>query len=165
MSVADHRKTPAADVRCSVLTISDTRTPDTDTSGRAIVELLEAAGHHVAVHGIVRDEPADVREWVTGQIDRVDAIVTTGGTGITSRDATCEAIEDLMEKRLAGFGELFRSLSYQEIGSAAMLTRAAAGIARRTAIFMLPGSEHAVRLGMTRLIVPELGHLVRELRR
>jgi molybdenum cofactor biosynthesis protein B len=165
MSVADHRKTPAADVRCSVLTISDTRTPDTDTSGGAIVELLEAAGHRVAVHGIVRDEPADVREWVTGQIDRVDAIVTTGGTGITSRDATCEAIEDLMEKRLAGFGELFRSLSYQEIGSAAMLTRAAAGIARRTAIFMLPGSEHAVRLGMTRLIVPELGHLVRELRR
>ncbi len=102
---------------------------------------------------------------MTGQIDRVDAIVTTGGTGITSRDATCEAIEDLMEKRLTGFGELFRSLSYQEIGSAAMLTRAAAGIARRTAIFMLPGSEHAVRLGMTRLIVPELGHLVRELRR
>ncbi len=96
-------------MRCSVQTISDTRTPDTDTSGRAIVELSEATRHRVAVHGIVQDEPADVRDSVTGQINSVDAIVTTGGTSITSRDATCEAIEDLMEKRLAGFGELFRS--------------------------------------------------------
>jgi molybdopterin adenylyltransferase len=165
MSVVDHRKTPAADIRCAVLTISDTRTVDTDASGRAIVELLEAAGHRLAERAIVRDEPADVRAWVSARLGRVDAIVTTGGTGITSRDSTCEAIEDLMDKRLAGFGELFRSLSYQEIGSAAMLTRAVAGIARGTAIFVLPGSEHAVRLGMNKLIVPELGHLVRELRR
>jgi molybdenum cofactor biosynthesis protein B len=95
----------------------------------------------------------------------VDVIVTTGGTGITSRDSTYEALCGLFEKRLDGFGELFRALSYPEIGSAAMLTRAAAGVAKRTAIFMLPGSEHAVRLAMERLIVPELGHLVRELRR
>jgi molybdenum cofactor biosynthesis protein B len=165
MSVADHRKTPPAEIRCAVLTISDTRTADTDTSGRAIVELLEAAGHRIAERAIVRDEPADVHAWVSTQIGRVDAIITTGGTGITSRDSTCEAIESLIDKRLAGFGELFRSLSYQEIGSAAMLTRAVGGVVRGTAIFVLPGSEHAVRLGMNKLIVPELGHLVRELRR
>jgi molybdenum cofactor biosynthesis protein B len=165
MSVADHRKTAAADIRCAVLTISDTRTTDTDTSGRAIVEVLEAAGHRVAERAIVRDDPADVRAWVSAQLGRVDAVITTGGTGITSRDSTCEALETLIDKRLAGFGELFRSLSYQEIGSAAMLTRAVGGIARGTAIFVLPGSEPAVRLGMNKLILPELGHLVRELRR
>ncbi len=92
-------------------------------------------------------------------------IITTGGTGITSRDSTYEAIAELLEKRLDGFGELFRVLSYQEVGSAAMLTRACAGVARGTVIFMLPGSENAVRLGMTKLILPEIGHVVRELRR
>src|SRR6185312_8904557 len=101
MSVADHRRTPAADIRCAVLTISDTRTVETDASGRAIVELLEAAGHRLAERAIVRDEPADVRTWVSARLGHVDAIVTTGGTGITSRDSTCEAIEDLMDKRLA----------------------------------------------------------------
>jgi molybdenum cofactor biosynthesis protein B len=148
-----------------VLTISDTRTTETDTSGRAIVDLLEQAGHRIEKRAIVRDEPRDVRQRVEAQLGGVEVIVTTGGTGITSRDSTYEAIERLIEKRLDGSGELFRALSYQEIGSAAMLTRAAAGIARRTAIFMLPGSEHAVRLAMTKLIVPELGHIVRELRR
>jgi len=165
MSVAEHRKTPAAEIRCAVLTISDTRTTETDTSGRAIVELLEAAGHRVAERAIVRDEPGDVHAWVSAQLGRVDAIITTGGTGITSRDSTCEAIESLIDKRLAGFGELFRMLSFQEIGSAAMMSRATAGTVQGKVIFVLPGSEHAVRLGMSRLIVPELGHLVRELRR
>jgi molybdenum cofactor biosynthesis protein B len=165
VSVADHRKTAAAGVRCFVLTISDTRTEATDTSGRAIAELLDAAGHVVTERALLRDEPRDVRDAVAARLGTVDAIVTTGGTGITSRDSTYEAIDGLLEKRLDGFGELFRALSYQEIGSAAMLTRAAAGVARATAVFMLPGSEHAVRLGMARLIVPELGHIVRELRR
>jgi molybdenum cofactor biosynthesis protein B len=165
VSVLEHRKAAVTGVRCFVLTISDTRTDDTDSSGRAIVELLEAAGHRVEKRGIVRDEPRDVRQRVEAQLGAVDVIVTTGGTGITSRDSTYEAIDRLIEKRLEGFGELFRALSYQEIGSAAMLTRATAGVARRTAIFMLPGSEHAVRLAMTKLIVPELGHVVRELRR
>jgi molybdenum cofactor biosynthesis protein B len=165
MSVQDHRNTAVAGVRCSVLTISDTRTTDTDTSGRTIVELLEAAGHRVDKRAIVRDEPRDVRQRVEAQLGAVDVIVTTGGTGITSRDSTYEAIEKLIDKRLDGFGELFRALSYQEIGSAAMLSRATAGVARRTAIFMLPGSEPAVRLAMTKLIIPELGHIVRELRR
>jgi molybdenum cofactor biosynthesis protein B len=165
VSVAEHRKTAAVGVRCFVLTISDTRSDATDTSGRAIADLLGAAGHVVAERALLRDEPRQVRDAVAARLGTVDAIITTGGTGITSRDSTYEAIEGLLEKRLDGFGELFRTLSYQEIGSAAMLTRAAAGVANATAVFMLPGSEHAVRLAMTRLIVPELGHIVRELRR
>jgi molybdopterin adenylyltransferase len=165
VSVADHRKTAATGVHCFVLTISDTRTDATDTSGRAIAELLVAAGHIVTERGLLRDEPREVREAVAARLGTVDAIITTGGTGITSRDSTYEAIDALFEKRLDGFGELFRVISYEEIGSAAMLTRAAAGIARGTAVFMLPGSEHAVRLAITKLIAPELGHVVRELRR
>ena len=165
VSVAEHRKAAVTGVRCAVLTISDTRALETDVSGRAIVDLLEGAGHLVTKRQILHDDPKDVRDAVLAQLGGVDAIVTTGGTGITSRDSTFEAIAGLLEKRLDGFGELFRSLSYQEIGSAAMMTRATAGVARGTAVFILPGSEHAVRLGMTKLILPELGHVVRELRR
>ena len=165
MGVADHRKNAVTGVRCAVLTISDTRGMETDVSGRTIVELLEAAGHVVAKRQILRDEPTDVHDAVVAQVGGVDAIVTTGGTGITSRDSTYEAVVGLFEKRLDGFGELFRTLSYQEIGSAAMLSRACAGIARGTAIFLLPGAENAVRLAMTKLIIPELGHVVRELQR
>ena len=150
-------------MRCAVLTISDTRALETDVSGRAIVELLEEARHVVAKRQILRDDPKDVHDAVLGQIGGVDAVITTGGTGITSRDSTYEAIASLLEKRLDGFGELFRALSYQEIGSAAMLSRATAGIAYKTVVFVLPGSENAVRLAMTKLIVPELGHLVHEL--
>jgi molybdopterin adenylyltransferase len=150
-----------------VLTVSDTRTPETDSSGRAIRELLEAAGHTVSDHAIVRDDP----DQVTTIVERVlaepatQAIITTGGTGITSRDDTFEAIDALFEKRLPGFGELFRMLSFDEIGAAAMLTRATAGTAWRKPIFVLPGSENAVRLAMTRLIVPELGHVVEQVGR
>ncbi len=165
MGVAEHRKEAVKGVRCAVLTISDTRKPETDVSGRTIVELLEADGHVVAKRQILRDEPKDVHGAVLGQLGGVDAIITTGGTGITSRDSTYEAVVGLFEKRLDGFGEIFRMLSFNEIGSAAMLSRACAGIARGTAIFILPGSENAVRLAMTRLLLPELGHVVRELRR
>ncbi len=165
VSVSEHRKAAVAGVRCAVLTISDTRALETDLSGRAIVELLEGAGHAVAKRQILRDEPKDVYDAIVSQLGGVDAIVTTGGTGISSRDSTFETVAGLLEKRLDGFGELFRALSYQEVGSAAMLTRAIAGVARGTAIFILPGSENAVRLGMTKLILPELGHVVRELRR
>jgi molybdenum cofactor biosynthesis protein B len=165
VSVDEHRKAAASNVRCAVITVSDTRAHETDVSGRAIVELLEDAGHVVARRQILRDEPMDVRDAVLANVADVDAIITTGGTGITSRDSTYEAVASIFEKHLDGFGELFRMLSYEEIGSAAMMTRAAAGVARGTAIFLLPGSEHAVRLGMTKLILPELGHVVRELRR
>ena len=164
MGHLDHRADAPASVSVYILTVSDTRTSETDTSGRAIAEALEAAGHHVWARAIVRDEPTDVRAKVAAQLDNpgVQAIITTGGTGISSRDSSIEAIEGLLEKRLDGFGELFRMLSFQEIGSAAMLSRACAGLAKGKVIISLPGSENAVRLAMTKLVLPELGHLVRE---
>jgi molybdenum cofactor biosynthesis protein B len=167
MSVAEHRAQSPAAVACFVLTVSDTRTLGTDTSGQAIVELLEQAGHTVTGRDVVRDEPAAVAAIVKAEIARRQSrvIVTTGGTGIARRDSTYEALIDLFEKRLDGFGELFRMLSFQEIGPAAMLSRATAGVADGCALFLLPGSEHAVRLAMTRLILPELGHVARELTR
>jgi len=167
MSVADHRRHAPVSVACFVLTVSDSRTPETDTSGRAIAELLEAAGHRVTARELVRDEPADVTRLLRAQIAAGEArvLITTGGTGVTRRDSTYEAVTALLDKRLDGFGELFRMLSYQEIGAAAMLSRATAGVAGGCAIFMLPGSEHAVRLAMTKLILPELGHVVREIGR
>ena len=167
MSHLDHRATSPASVRCYILTISDTRTADTDTSGRAISELLAASGHEVAGRAIVKDDPDAIRHTLLTQLDHTAAqvIITTGGTGITSRDSTYEVVCNLLEKRLEGFGELFRMLSYEEIGPAAMMSRACAGTAHGKIIVSLPGSEHAVRLAMTKLIVPELGHLVRELSR
>ena len=148
-----------------MLTISDTRTAETDASGDAIAQALTSAGHDVAGRRIVRDDPATVREIVRAESRNVPAIVTTGGTGITARDSTYEAISALLDKRLDGFGELFRMLSYEQIGSAAMLSRACAGSIGTTAIFALPGSEQAVRLAMDKLILPEIGHVVRELHR
>jgi molybdenum cofactor biosynthesis protein B len=149
------------------LTVSDTRTPETDTSGRAIRELLTSVGHVVTGFEIVRDDPASVTSSVERELAdaRTRVIITTGGTGITSRDDTYEAVDRLLEKRLAGFGELFRMLSFQEIGTAAMMSRATAGTIGRKAIFVLPGSENAVRLAMTRLILPELGHIAQQLSR
>jgi len=159
-----HKTHGPASVDCFVLTVSDTRTAETDTSGRAIRELLAAAGHRVAGHAIVRDEPAQVRDQVLAccRETGTQVIITTGGTGITSRDGTYEAVDGLLEKRLHGFGELFRMLSFQEIGSAAMMSRATAGTVRGKVIFVLPGSENAVRLAMSRLIVPELAHVVQQ---
>lgn len=164
MSHAAHRAAAPASVRCYVLTVSDTRTEDTDAGGRAIRVLLAEHGHSIVGRTIVRDEPADVTRVVREQIASPDTqvIITTGGTGITSRDRTFEAVTTLLEKRLDGFGELFRMLSYQEIGSAAILSRACAGLAHGTIVILLPGSENAVRLAMTKLVLPELGHLVRE---
>lgn len=167
MSHVEHKAQAPISVACYVLTVSDTRTPETDKSGRAIRELLEGSGHTVTGHAILRDVPSLIIAAVRQQIGdaRTQVIVTTGGTGITSRDGTYEAIDKLLDKRLDGFGELFRMISYEEIGAAAMLSRACAGTARGRAIFALPGSEAAVRLAMTKLIIPELGHIVRELSR
>lgn len=150
-----------------IVTVSDTRTPETDSSGRLISALLEERGHRVSGRTLLKDEPGDVRQAVTALVNdsSVDVVITTGGTGITARDSTFEAIDGLLQKRLAGFGELFRMLSYHEIGAAAMLSRATAGLAGRTVILVLPGSEPAVRLAMEKLVLPELGHLVREARR
>ena len=165
MSTQLHRKDAPKRVRCFVLTISDTRTPASDSSGNAIAEALRAAGHEVIGRQFVRDEPADVRQAVSSHVHHAQVIVTTGGTGITSRDSTYEAIASLLDKTIDGFGELFRSLSYAEIGSAAMMSRACAGTIGRTAVFALPGSEAAVRLALEKLILPEIGHVVRELQR
>jgi molybdenum cofactor biosynthesis protein B len=148
-----------------VVTISDTRTEATDSSGAAIVELLTAAGHEIARRKLVKDDPTAVRNAVLAGRTAADVIITTGGTGMTARDNTYETIASLLDKRLDGFGELFRMLSYADIGAAAMLSRATAGSIGTTAVFALPGSENAVRLAMTKLILPEIGHVVRELRR
>jgi molybdenum cofactor biosynthesis protein B len=164
MSQAEHKARAPISVRCFIVTVSDTRTEDTDTSGRAIAELLGAAGHVVAGRAIVKDEASLVREAVRRQLANVEvqAIITTGGTGITSRDSTYEAVFALLEKRLDGFGELFRMLSYEQIGAAAMMSRACAGLAAGHIVVSLPGSEAAVRLAMERLLIPELGHLVQQ---
>jgi molybdenum cofactor biosynthesis protein B len=165
MSVSEHRSQAPSSVSCFVLTMSDTRTMETETSGRAIAELLVGAGHVVVDRQVVKDDPAEVRRVVGEHIDtgNVQAIITTGGTGISRRDSTYEALTELFEKELSGFGELFRMLSFEQIGAAAMLSRATAGVIRGCAVFMLPGSEAGVRLAMTRLVIPELGHVVREL--
>ena len=164
MGHAEHRADAPTSVGVYVLTISDTRTRETDTGGATIAALLQEAGHTVVAHDIVRDEPTDVRAKVAGRLDddAVQAVITTGGTGISARDSSYEAIAALLEKQLDGFGELFRMLSYEQIGPAAMLSRACAGLAKRKIVISLPGSEHAVRLAMTKLVLPELPHLVRE---
>lgn len=164
---AAHKTDAPASVRAFVVTISDTRTEATDTSGAAIAKLLEGAGHTVSGRKIVKDDPTAIRGVVSyaAKSGASDVVITTGGTGISSRDGSYEAISALFERTLDGFGELFRGLSYQEIGSAAMLSRATAGTIGRCAIFVLPGSENAVRLAMEELILGEIGHVVRELRR
>ena len=164
MSQTEHKAAAPVRVSCSIVTVSDTRTTANDKSGDAIAELLTAAGHTVADRALVKDEPSDVIRVVRDQLsrDEVQVIITTGGTGLSSRDSTYEALASLIEKHLEGFGELFRMLSYHEIGPAAMLSRAVAGTAGAKIIVSLPGSEGAVRLGLTKLLIPELGHLVQQ---
>jgi molybdopterin adenylyltransferase len=163
----EHRATAPRSIGCFVLTVSDTKTPETDTSGALIRERLTAAGHAVVGSAIVRDEPRDVARLVREACGdpAIQAVVLTGGTGITSRDSTFEAVEALLDKRLPGFGELFRMLSFQEIGAAAMLSRAQLGVHAQRIVVSLPGSPNACRLALDRLLVPELPHLVREVSR
>lgn len=164
---SQHKAHAPRHVRVFVLTVSDTRTEADDEGGRLGRELVAAAGHSIAGHAIVRDEPTLVREQLVRLAGEAaaDVVITTGGTGISRRDSTYEAVSALLEKRLDGFGELFRMLSYQEIGPAAMLSRAVAGLYQGLVIFALPGSPSAVRLALEKLIVPELGHLKFEARR
>lgn len=163
----EHKATAPGSIGCFVLTISDSKTEETDTSGRLIREQLTGAGHTVVGHAIVRDEPTQVTALIRkGCADpAVEAFILTGGTGVTSRDSTYEAVEVLLDKRLTGFGELFRMLSYQEIGAAAMMSRAQGGVVQGRALFSLPGSPNACRLALEKLILPELGHVLREVRR
>jgi molybdopterin adenylyltransferase len=167
MGHLEHKAAAPVSVRCFVLTVSDTRTQETDTGGGAIIDLLRAEGHEVTGRRIVWDDPEMIRATIDEQIAsaEVQVVIVTGGTGISQRDSTFETIDAMLNKRLDGFGELFRMLSYHEIGAAAMLSRATAGTARGKVIFSLPGSEDAVRLAMTKLILPELGHVLREVSR
>ena len=165
MSSLEHKAQAPLSVACFVLTVSDTRTEANDTGGQAVRELLERAGHSISGHAIVKDEPSQVTAIVRRQLadQATQVIITTGGTGISARDTTYEAVTGLLEKQLDGFGELFRMISFHQIGSAAMMSRATAGTVGRKAIFVLPGSPAAVRLAMEKLIVPELGHIVQQL--
>ena len=159
-----HAGHAARTLSLAILTVSDTRTPDTDESGDLIDRLCRGAGHLVAWRGIVPDEPSRVRQQLDSALARGDvhAVLVNGGTGISARDRTFEAIAGALDKRLDGFGEIFRALSYQEIGSAAMLSRAVAGLAGGKPVFSMPGSPAAVRLAMEKLILPELAHVVAE---
>ena len=165
MPYEDHKAQAQDAVCCAVLTISDTRTEADDRSGGIIRDLLEAGGHTTGFYQVVPDDPARIRDLVIRIADTGDcqAILTSGGTGIAARDTTYEAVTGLLEKRLDGFGELFRFLSWDDIGSGAMHSRAVAGVYRDTMIFCMPGSSGAVRLAMEKLIVPELSHLVWEI--
>jgi molybdenum cofactor biosynthesis protein B len=155
-------------IRCAVITISDTRTKETDKSGQRIITLLRERHHEVVSYEIVKDDKDSIQHAVNEAGSRldVDAVITNGGTGIAKRDVTIEAILPLLEKEITGFGELFRMLSYTEdIGAAAMLSRALAGVKEQTLIFSLPGSTGAVTLGMNKLILPELRHMISEIRK
>ena len=164
MSIQEHKK-ESTPLYVMVVTVSDTRTEQTDKSGRKMIELLETSHHHVANYEIVKDDQEAIEEALfKGCLDpRVQVILLNGGTGLSNRDVTFEIVERVIERPIPGFGEIFRMLSYEEIGSPAMLSRATAGIARKTVIFSVPGSTGAVSLAMEKLILPEMGHIVREI--
>ena len=166
-AVAEHRSDAPVSLNLAVLTVSDTRTIATDTSGALIVELAGAAGHRVVERAIVPDEPDRMRPWIErlASSSELHAILVTGGTGVSARDQTFETVSALLTRPLPGYGELFRMLSYAEIGPACMLSRAVGGLIGRVAILVMPGSRAAVELAMTRIILPELPHLVREARK
>jgi molybdenum cofactor biosynthesis protein B len=167
MGSGRHKSHLSISLSVAVLTVSDTRTTATDQSGATLQRLLAGAGHRLADYRIVPDEPEAIRPVLDAWLrdETVEAIITTGGTGIAGRDRTCEVVDNLLDKRLDGFGELFRMLSYEAVGSAAMLSRAIGGVAGGRPIFALPGSPAAVELALDRLILPELGHLMAELTR
>jgi molybdopterin adenylyltransferase len=166
-SVHRHRDSAPDTVRVAVLTISDTRTPETDTGGDTIDELMRGAGHEVVERDIVGDDATRIRTELLDLLARsdVDAVITTGGTGISARDTTYEVVDQMLEKRLDGFGEIFRMLSYEEVGAAAVLSRAVAGAVGDKLVACLPGSRNAVRLAVEKLLVPEIAHVVFELRK
>jgi molybdopterin adenylyltransferase len=166
MAYEEHRNSAKAiNARCAVITLSDTRTIHTDISGKRIAELLAGEGHSVEERRVIRDD-AEALRGVLAELfglEEIDTILTTGGTGVSSRDQTIGVIGSVIETPLPGFGELFRMLSWAEIGSGAMLSRAIGGIARGKAVFAMPGSTAAVELAMTKLILPELRHVLFEI--
>jgi molybdenum cofactor biosynthesis protein B len=166
-SAEKHRKASPERVRVAVLTISDTRTPETDTGGNVIVDSMQKAGHEIVHREIVKDDAPRIKKILERLLADagVDAVITTGGTGISARDATYEVVVQMLDKKLDGFGELFRMLSYEEVGAAAILSRAIAGAAGLKFVACLPGSTNAVHLAMEKLLVPEISHIIFELRK
>lgn len=166
-STTQHRQESPRSVRVAVVTVSDTRTIETDRGGQLVVDMLASSGHMIAGREITPDEPARIRALIEKFADpqAIDAVLITGGTGITARDQTYETISGLLTKTMPGYGELFRMLSYEEIGPAAMLSRAIGGVMGGVLVLTMPGSVAAVRLAMEKLIVPEIGHLVYEARK
>jgi molybdopterin adenylyltransferase len=164
-TVHEHKAHAPRSIGCMIITCSDTRIADTDSSGQLIQKLLKDQGHTVVEYHLVKDDPAQIQLWIARAMtnEAVQAVLINGGTGISQRDSTFEAVDEMLEKRLPGFGEIFRLLTYQEMGSAAIMSRATAGIIKRRVLFSVPGSENAVRLAMEKLILPELGHLVQQL--
>lgn len=167
MGVKDHKEAAAAigSLKAAVVTVSDTRTEATDASGRLLQDLLRAEGHQVAAYRLVKDDMDAIRSTVSELVQQADFVITTGGTGMSPRDVTIEACRPLFTRELEGFGDLFRLLSFQEVGTAAVMSRATAGSVGRAMLFCLPGSEAAVRLGVERLILPEIRHLMAQIRK
>lgn len=151
-------------VNCAAITVSDTRSIETDKSGKLVQQLLVEADHLVGAYTIIKDEPTQIQAQLRSLSANIQAVIFNGGTGIAPRDTTYDAIETLLEKTLPGFGELFRYLSFAEIGSRAIASRAIAGVYQNKVIFCVPGSSNAIKLAMDKLILPELRHLVTQLR-
>ena len=163
-SYQEHKQKAPKSVSCAVLTISDTRTEQDDESGRLIKQKLSQNGHHVVFYTILKNEADSIKKQIHELLQQgeLQVIITSGGTGVSHRDITVETIYPILDKKLDGFGELFRSLSYQEIGTASIMSRAIAGVARGKVILCLPGSVGAANLAMDKIILPEIGHMVRE---
>lgn len=160
MGHEEHKEKAPENIRCKIITVSDTRDKKNDESGQLIKEMLEDEGHGVVAYELVKDDMDEVKDALCSK--DAEVFIVNGGTGISRRDTTADAVEDVIDKKLPGFGDLFRQLSYEEIGSAAMMSRAIAGLNEDKPVFALPGSSSAVELGMKELILPELGHLIYE---
>ena len=161
-----HPDSQTLSIDCAVITVSDTRTVETDRSGQLIQRLLQQAGHQISTYTIVKDEPAaiqDLLEYLEHQF-KLEAIIFTGGTGIAPRDTTYDVVSSWLDKTIPGFGEIFRYLSYEQIGSRAIASRAIAGVKKQKLVFSLPGSSNAVELAVTKLILPEFNHLIKQIK-
>lgn len=165
MSYLEHKKEALKNLDCGIVTISDTRTEQDDGSGKAIRQLLEDDGHKTVFYSIVKDEAGPILSAVQEALGQADVVICNGGTGISPRDITIQTLRPLFSGILEGFGEIFRSLSYDEIGSSAMLSRAVAGVVGKDLLFCLPGSPNAVKLAMKELILPEMGHMLAQVRK
>jgi len=167
MGVEEHKKHALKNIGFAVVVVSDTRSKENDESGKLIMEMIKEASHRVEWYGIIKNDVKEIEKTAENllSMEKIDAIIFSGGTGISSRDVTVEATMPLMEKILPGFGEMFRFLSMKEIGSAAIMSRAVAGVADKKAIFCLPGSKNAVKLAMDEIILKECGHILWEVRK